>query len=211
VRIFALLVLIIATPASVMASPSGWGHFPDPLELRMNRQGRSAELTSTFTYVDMAGKRWTAPKGAVVDGASIPKAVWSLIGGPWDGEYRDASVIHDYYCDRKSEPWRKVHEMFYHAMLANNVSPTKAKVMYAAVYRFGPRWNFVYTPKCANCAAVPYRVGEYERSFDRAEFDALRGAIESGRMSLEEVNADSDELLTRELSAKRAGKVLLIH
>src|SRR5690606_6494125 len=59
----------------------------------------------------------------------------------FEGPYRNASVIHDVACDQKQRPWRDVHRAFYTAMLAAQVDPIKAKIMYGAVYQFGPRWE----------------------------------------------------------------------
>jgi hypothetical protein len=64
-----------------------------------------------------------------------------LIGGPFEGKYRNASVVHDYYCAVRSADWRSVHRVFYRAMLVSGVSVRRAKVMYAAVYFAGPRWD----------------------------------------------------------------------
>lgn len=103
--------------------------------------GRKMKLVQPFAYIDPNGSRWDAPKGWIVDGASIPQIAWSVIGGPFEGSYRNASVIHDVACDQKQRPWRDVHRAFYTAMLAAKVDPIKAKVMYGAVYQFGPRWE----------------------------------------------------------------------
>jgi hypothetical protein len=75
-----------------------------------------------------------------VDGASIPRRLWALIGGPFEGRYRKASVVHDVECQTKANRWRDVHLMFHSAMLCDGVHPLKAKIMYGAVYHFGPRW-----------------------------------------------------------------------
>jgi len=88
----------------------------------------------------MQGVVWTAPKAALVDGASIPKIFWSLLSGPYEGLYRDASVNHDYETCVKERPWRKVHRMFYYAIRAQGETPARAKLMYLAVWHFGPRW-----------------------------------------------------------------------
>lgn len=77
----------------------------------------------------------------MVDGASIPRAFWTVIGGPLEGLYRNASVFHDVACDEKSEPWKLVHRMFYNGMRCSDVPILKAKIMYYAVYHFGPRWG----------------------------------------------------------------------
>lgn len=99
------------------------------------------KLLEDFAYVDPHGTRWTARKGASIDGASIPRALW-WSGGPYEGEYREASVIHDYYCAEvpRTATWRAVHRVFYDAMLTSGVSKERALVMYGAVFRHGPRW-----------------------------------------------------------------------
>ena len=102
-------------------------------------------LTEPFGYIDPDGEQWDVPVGAVVDGASIPQVFWSFIGGPFEGKYRDASVVHDYYCDRKDRPWRRVHRVFYDAMIELGVEEALGKLMYYAVYFFGPRWETIET------------------------------------------------------------------
>lgn len=103
--------------------------------------GRKMKLLEDFAYVDASGKRWLAKKGSSIDGASIPRALW-WSGGPYEGTYREASVVHDVYCDEdpKSATWRAVHRMFYDAMLTSGVEQARALVMYGAVFRHGPRW-----------------------------------------------------------------------
>jgi Protein of unknown function (DUF1353) len=111
----------------------------------LDNDDRRMRLLAPFSYVDPKGVTWTAPAGWVIDGASIPVFAWSVIGGPFNGKYRDASVIHDVACDQKAQPWEVVHEAFYWAMMASGVEAWRAKVMYAAVYHFGPRWSRVVT------------------------------------------------------------------
>jgi Protein of unknown function (DUF1353) len=98
-------------------------------------------LLDDFGYVDNSGYVWTAEKGQPIDGASIPPVFWSFIGGPFEGKYRNASVIHDFECKVQKRPWRSVHRMFYTASRCGGVEEKKAKVMYATVYHFGPRWG----------------------------------------------------------------------
>jgi hypothetical protein len=49
-------------------------------------------------------------------------------------------VFHDVACDQRTARWQDVHTMFYTGMRCSGVDEEKAKIMYAAVYRFGPRW-----------------------------------------------------------------------
>ena len=57
---------------------------------------RSALLDKTMIYTDSKGRRWVAPAGMVSDGASIPRVLWSIIGGPYEGSYRRGAWLHDY-------------------------------------------------------------------------------------------------------------------
>jgi hypothetical protein len=94
-----------------------------------------------FGFREADGLHWPVPPGTTVDGASIPQPLWSLMGGPFEGKYRDASVVHDYYCAVRSADWQSVHLMFYRGMLVSGVSELRAKIMYMAVYFAGPRWD----------------------------------------------------------------------
>lgn len=99
------------------------------------------ELVEDYTFIDAQGRRWTAPKGAVVDGASIPQVVWSWIGGPWSGAYRNAAVIHDWMCEQQIETSDITHRVFHDALLASGVSERLSWIMYQAVLRGGPQWE----------------------------------------------------------------------
>jgi hypothetical protein len=123
------------------ASAADYGRFVGTVKTEWGGDGRHMTLLEPFRYIDPAQHEWLAPAGSIVDGASIPQFAWSIIGGPFEGKYRDASVIHDVACQQKIRPWADVHLAFYYAMLANRVESWKAKTMYAAVYHFGPRWK----------------------------------------------------------------------
>jgi hypothetical protein len=103
-------------------------------------ESRMMRLKEDFSFIDGSGKKWLAPEGSLIDGASIPRFFWRVIGSPFFGHFRRASVIHDVYCVTKSEPYKKVHKMFYNAMIADGVSKRKAKAMYWAVKMGGPKW-----------------------------------------------------------------------
>src|SRR6516162_3729006 len=52
---------------------------------------RSMKLTQDFGYIDPSGRPWEVPVGTIVDGASIPRIFWTLVGAPYSGKYRKAS------------------------------------------------------------------------------------------------------------------------
>lgn len=94
---------------------------------------RDMRLLEDFFYIDPKGKQWNAPAGSVVNGASIPVPLWSIIGSPYTGEYRRASIVHDIACDDTSVPRREADEMFYNACIAGGCKPKQAEVLYAGV------------------------------------------------------------------------------
>nr|WP_314464307.1 DUF1353 domain-containing protein [uncultured Novosphingobium sp.] len=119
-----------------------FGHYIDvEPHVALLDDGRKLKLLTNLIYIEEDGHDWPVPKDWIVDGASIPRVFWSIIGSPLVGKYRNASIIHDYYCDTRSHPWRETHRMFYEAMRCSGTGEAKAKVMYYAVYRFGPRWE----------------------------------------------------------------------
>jgi len=103
--------------------------------------GRKMQLLVDVSFIDSSGKVWTAPHGTVIDGASIPRLLWSFYGSPFCGKYRKASVVHDFYCVARTEPHEAVHKMFYEACLASGVSEGKAGKMFWAVNEHGPKWD----------------------------------------------------------------------
>ena len=89
---------------------------------------------------------WLASKESKIDGATIPEVLWGpIIGSPFTGDFRRASVVHDIACKPTPEPKPyssdEAHRMFYHAMLCDNTAPWLAKVFYFAVCLFGPQWE----------------------------------------------------------------------
>src|SRR5947207_6952926 len=71
-----------------------WGSFNGEPVTKWNPDGRTMTLLTELRYTDPQGFVWLAPIGSVVDGASIPRYLWSIMGGPFEGKYRNASVLH---------------------------------------------------------------------------------------------------------------------
>jgi hypothetical protein len=102
---------------------------------------RKMRLLEDFVYVDPNENPWLAPKNSEIDGASIPQPLWSWIGSPFTGKYRNASIVHDVACDKKDKPPNAVHRMFFDACLAGGVPEKDAMPLYYAVARYGPKWK----------------------------------------------------------------------
>ena len=104
---------------------------------------RDVKLVQPFGYIDPRGAHWDVPAGYVTNGASIPPSLWGVVGGPFDGPYRDAAVLHDYYCEAKTRSSDDTHRMYYEAAVARGTSESIASTMYAGIIFGGPKWELV--------------------------------------------------------------------
>jgi hypothetical protein len=167
-----------------------FGKFSGKPKTEWNDDGRTMKLLEDFTYTDPKSEKWIAPAGSSIDGASIPRMFWWLIGGPFEGEYRNASVVHDTEChEPHKHDWRAVHRMFYSASRAGGTDFVKAKIMFAAVYHFGPRWNW------PNSESLPYSLTSND--------DALRLVVvirKNPDISLEAIEGLSHAALVAQVS-----------
>jgi hypothetical protein len=121
---------------------SEWGYYDGEPVTKWNPDGRTMTLLTELRYTDPNGLVWVAPIGSVVDGASIPRYLWSIMGGPFEGKYRNASVLHDVAYGQRNRPSQDCDRMFYNAMRCSGVSAVEAKTMFYALYRFGHHWKF---------------------------------------------------------------------
>src|SRR4051794_28312254 len=148
------------------ARASNWGHFSGPIETRWEDDGLTMVLLNELRYTDPYGQVWVAPAGSRVNGASIPRVFWGIIGGPFEGKYRNASVLHDVAYDEKTRPWQDADRMFYNAMRCSGVGAVTAKTMYYTLVRHGRHWKH---PKAeavndlANARPAPAEVDEIQR------------------------------------------------
>lgn len=150
------------------ARASNWGHYNGPIETRWEDDGINMVLLSELRYTDPYGEVWVAPAGARVNGASIPQAFWSLIGGPFDGKYRNASVLHDVAYTDQARPFEDADRMFYNAMRCSGVGVVTAKTMYYALRRHGRHWKHrqalpVESAKPRPSAVSPEEIGEIQQ------------------------------------------------
>ncbi|MFW2543877.1 DUF1353 domain-containing protein [Primorskyibacter sp. 2E107] len=124
---------------------------PEPMRI-----GRPYEFFPTaerLTFVDAGGRQWIAPNRTLTDGASIPQIFVSIVGDPTSPEFINAAAMHDAYCGIGNEAgamfhegtWQAVHKMFYDGLVVSGVAPGTAKLMFAAVWLGGPRWETART------------------------------------------------------------------
>jgi hypothetical protein len=193
--VFAVALLVTACGGSKLGNDrpraqrgENWGYHSGTVDTRWNEDGRTMTLLNELIYTDPDGVVWVAPKGAKVDGASIPRAFWSLMGGPFEGKYRNASVLHDVAYDEKRRPWQDADRMFYNAMRCSGVSAVEAKTMYYALVRHGRHWNF--SIKKAQ-ALEPGDDAEIRRAtpVKPADVDAMQQWVRENDPSLKQIEA----------------------
>ncbi|MCP4127739.1 MAG: DUF1353 domain-containing protein [Gammaproteobacteria bacterium] len=118
------------------------GTFSGPVRVEwLEDDPRKMQLLEELWYKDKSGRLWHAERGSIIDGASIPRFFWRVIGSPFVGKYRRPSVIHDVYCDNHLRPHQEVHDVFDEMMEVENVSDHKRASMFNAVDKFGPKWG----------------------------------------------------------------------
>jgi hypothetical protein len=195
--LLAPLLLVFAT-LPTLAQPAKYGKFPEHAQTEWLDDGRRMVLLRDFVFIEPNGTTWLAkaahkpPKDGdlVIDGATIPPVFWSIIGGPYEGLYRNGSIVHDAECvEPHKHRWQDVHRMLYRAALAGGTSQLAAKLIFAAVWHFGPRW--------------PWQGESFAPSALQRVGDALRLAayiIKSPEISLPAIEAISSESLAANVS-----------
>jgi len=98
---------------------------------------RDMRVIEPISFIDKSGKSWDVPEGAIINGASIPKFAQPIIGTPYIGKYRRASVIHDYYYETREYEKDITDDMFYEAMIFDGVPHIKAHAMLLALQTSG--------------------------------------------------------------------------
>ena len=172
--IIGVFVHLILASNKTIAQEDYFGRFIGNIVSEWQSDGRGMKLIRDFSFEDPDGIVWVAPAGVVINGASIPKSLWSLLGSPFSGKHREASVIHDAACRSKDKSWQDVHMAFYYALRTSGISIARAKILYAAVYHFGPRWMLEDTETVATRSINPIQQAP---DIDKEEFSKLADQI----------------------------------
>jgi hypothetical protein len=185
--------VVLALAASPALAQSDFGHYIGKFVAEFGDDGRKVTLMEPYSFIDPGGQEWNVPDGYKTDGASVPSALWALYP-PFTGNYRSAAVIHDYYCDSKERSWQDTHKVFYFAMRAAHVDEKTAKIMYGAVYLFGPRWGPGTAPgqRGAPVNATPEQQAKVVKE--------LQGLVEKDNPDLDSLVAEA-----KRMSAKATG------
>lgn len=80
------------------------------------------------------------PKGFVTDGGSIPRFFWRVIGHPFESEYIDRYVEHDYDYAVGSISRKEADEKLREGLKADGMGFFKRNLIYFAVRWFGAKY-----------------------------------------------------------------------
>ncbi|WP_040433763.1 DUF1353 domain-containing protein [Chlorobium ferrooxidans] len=96
------------------------------------------KLLEDFSFIDPDGKVWCAPKDSVINGASIPRPLWSTVRLPYTDDYHRASIVHDVACESNAISRNAADVMFFiHAELVGAVLLKKGFYMLVFVLVLG--------------------------------------------------------------------------
>lgn len=147
------------TAAEEQPAAADWGTFEGKPQLEPAPDAGGPTLRENFSYRDPRKKVWTAEKGFVFAGKSLPRAVRDVLGD----SCRDAALVHDAACARPQGAAADTHLMLYEACRACGLPDAKAKLAYVLSLRCGPRWETkkvqeVRARRDANGAEIVYAV-----------------------------------------------------
>jgi hypothetical protein len=156
---------------------------------------RAVRVIEDFTFTQaLDGTVWEAPGGSLVNGASIPRVLWTLVGSPFTGDYVYASIVHDVACDTRRRPWRATHYMFYQACLAGGTRPGRAKLMYLAVRNFGLRWPEPQAEPVEQLAFSAFVAEDFAGSAPAGPFASPAGQLQYLRRAQEYLARYGDDI-----------------
>ncbi|WP_445487854.1 DUF1353 domain-containing protein [Rhodopseudomonas sp. RCAM05734] len=197
-----------AVAAEVTNPPQCKNCFIGELQLSPNPadpSGNTKLLAADLLYVDGNAQVWKAGAGDVTDGASIPGLFQPIIGGPWEKAYLPAAVMHDHYTNNAHmvRTWQSTARMFFSAMVVGNVEIIRAKLMYYAVYVFGPHWDKLApgVPCGTNCifsatSQMTFKPADYANAHG-AELEQLKATIAAREISGDPLNLNDIENMAR--------------
>jgi hypothetical protein len=157
---------------------------------------REMRVLEDFWYDDPDGRRWPAPAGSVINGASIPRPLWSTVGSPYTDDYRRASIVHDVACNDSAVPRKEADRMFYFACLGGGCTRGQARILYAGV-RIGAWAGDVFPRGAFSRKRLLYRLTERPQIEERKvclKFDEIARELQKlgDEAGFEEIEAVVD-------------------
>ena len=106
-----------------------------------NKLRAAYQLVSDMA-VQWNGRLVNVPGGFQYDGASIPRALWTIVGNPFEPQFMRAALAHDWLYHVHTYDRQESDALFSGLLQEDGVSKAKAETMRAGIRAFGGRyWN----------------------------------------------------------------------
>lgn len=199
-RVWIALATVASSLAVASVLSAGIGTFLGKVAVEWDDENgfnrHRIKLLSDFGFEDPAGKKWIAEKGAALDGSSFTPVFEQMVGLPFVGEHRRASVLHDYYSQQLTESWQDVRRMYYAALLAEGMSEHEAKTAYAVLYGAGMRWEKKGSTCYINCHGAVTALF-WKPDVVESELEPALEILSEGNPSLDEIGKAVDAVIPR--------------
>ena len=198
-RVVGTAVLVAAVCIASVALSAGPAQFTGRVVLEVVEDiefDHKLRLLEDFSFQDEQGKVWHANKGGIIDGTSVPRGLRAIPGLPFEGDYRKASVVHDFQVRAKTQPWREVHRMLYRASLVEGLSEPEAKLVYLSAYAGGGRWE-LHPSSCYGSCHASASLLAWRPDVTVAELQPVVEWLKQGNPSLEEIEQRVDAATPR--------------
>ena len=107
------------------------------MDLKVNIIKEDVFILLEDVVVESLGYKITVKAGFDFDGASIPRALWSVYGNPLSGKFRIAALVHDVLYASEKFPRELADAVFLDLMKQHEVGYVKRQTMYYAVRSAG--------------------------------------------------------------------------
>lgn len=145
-------------------------------------------LKEELLFRQTGGGTWVVPANAIVDGRSMPKLFFSLIGHPFESGFLKTAITYDYAVKAKVRRWTDAQRMFVEGVVVEGVATIEAKAMYMLLHATGSRWAVRWTSGCyGRCHAADSEL-EWRPRVDDEQVIALVRWVRQEDPSLEDID-----------------------
>jgi hypothetical protein len=158
-----------------------WEHAPlawaDPV---LDLDGPVRRLPTAIVYHPWQGAPIRVPADYHTDGASFPQLVEEHLvqWDAWDDRWVRCAVIHDFLCDRRSDPYEWVHRIWVEMAVAGSTPIETAQLQWRGLDLGGVRWQLPAEFEALSADAQAEWAAANERLF-RVAASAFHGGVMS--------------------------------
>ena len=115
------------------------------------KYSQHVKLIREFTYVDNSGEIWTSGTNRPIPIHLLSDEIRQLRPLPSEFDYLKTTLIYQSQSVQATEPWRRVRNIVFEALLDEGLQEHIAKMIYAAVRAEGWRWEPIGSSCYSSC------------------------------------------------------------